>query len=204
MYSVTRVIHFCYGHRLLNYPGKCRVPHGHNGKIEITLASKGLDRLGTYAESAGVDILIETHGDFSDSKLMHETLSQVKSRAVGVLWDTHHPWRFYNESLAETLQRLRPWVRRIAAREAIRHAKKGRRTTPMEGNHVPAVMPSPAEIGDVRAVLERLAPEQRAILVLRDLEGWSEEEAAAQLEIAIGTAKSRLSRARSAFKRRWR
>ena len=28
MYRVTREIDFCYGHRLLNYAGKCRYLHG--------------------------------------------------------------------------------------------------------------------------------------------------------------------------------
>ena len=45
-YSVTRVIHFCYGHRILGHKGKCRHLHGHNGVIEITLRRKRLDRLG--------------------------------------------------------------------------------------------------------------------------------------------------------------
>jgi len=46
MYAVTKVIHFCYGHRLLNYQGKCRYLHGHNGKVEIDLAAPTLDRRG--------------------------------------------------------------------------------------------------------------------------------------------------------------
>lgn len=46
MYQVTKVIHFCYGHRLLNYTGKCRHLHGHNGKVEIELTSERLDRRG--------------------------------------------------------------------------------------------------------------------------------------------------------------
>ena len=46
MYSVTKVIHFCYGHRLLNYQGKCRHLHGQNGKVEIELSAKLLDRQG--------------------------------------------------------------------------------------------------------------------------------------------------------------
>jgi DNA-directed RNA polymerase specialized sigma24 family protein len=56
---------------------------------------------------------------------------------------------------------------------------------------------------DVRAVLATMAPDQRAILVLRDLEGMSEEEASAILHAPVGTAKSRLHRARRAFRERW-
>jgi RNA polymerase sigma-70 factor (ECF subfamily) len=52
-------------------------------------------------------------------------------------------------------------------------------------------------------VLAALGAEQRAILVLRDLEGLSEQEAAAVLAVEHGTVKSRLSRARAAFRRRW-
>ena len=46
MYSVTKTIQFCYGHRLLNYEGKCRYLHGHNGRVEIELTSGSLDRRG--------------------------------------------------------------------------------------------------------------------------------------------------------------
>ena len=43
MYRVTREIDFCYGHRLLNYEGKCRHLHGHNGRAVITIQSETLD-----------------------------------------------------------------------------------------------------------------------------------------------------------------
>ena len=100
---------------------------------------------------------------------------------------------------------LRGWTRRIAVREAIRHAQRARREpavgTPAE--RLPA-RDDPALAHDVRSVLRGLPPEQRAILVLRDLEGLSEREAAAQLDVAHGTVKSRLHRARAAFAARWR
>ena len=35
MYSVTKRIDFCYGHRLLDYDGVCKHPHGHNAIAEI-------------------------------------------------------------------------------------------------------------------------------------------------------------------------
>ena len=73
--------------------------------------------------------------------------------------------------------RLRGWVRRIATREAIRHARRAMREPPTGAS------PSAADIAldqttEIRTVLEALPPEQRAILVLRDLEGFTEQEAA--------------------------
>ena len=43
MYSVTKHINFCYGHRLLNYEGNCKHLHGHNAVAEIELCSASLD-----------------------------------------------------------------------------------------------------------------------------------------------------------------
>ena len=44
MYQVTITIHFSYGHRLLNYEGKCKHLHGHNGRVEIELSTATLDQ----------------------------------------------------------------------------------------------------------------------------------------------------------------
>jgi len=98
---------------------------------------------------------------------------------------------------------LRGWVRRIATREAVRHAQRERRSANIASAREVPALDDPGLAADVRSMLEALEPEQRAILVLRDLEGLSEDEAAAQLEIAKGTAKSRLHRARRAFRKRW-
>lgn len=43
MYSVTKRIEFCYGHRLLDYDGICKHPHGHNAVAEIEVRTGGLD-----------------------------------------------------------------------------------------------------------------------------------------------------------------
>ena len=42
-YSVTKEIHFCYGHRLLDYDGVCKHPHGHNAVAEIEVRTDTLD-----------------------------------------------------------------------------------------------------------------------------------------------------------------
>ncbi len=101
---------------------------------------------------------------------------------------------------------LHGWVRRIAVRESIRVAR--RREVPIDPAALPAVSDcvGPVDIAtvlDVRAALADLPLSQRAILVLRDVDGLSESDAAALLELPEGTVKSRLSRARAAFARRW-
>ena len=50
MYKITREIEFCYGHRLLNYDGKCRHLHGHNGRAIIQLAGPTLDDRGMLVD----------------------------------------------------------------------------------------------------------------------------------------------------------
>jgi 6-pyruvoyltetrahydropterin/6-carboxytetrahydropterin synthase len=50
MYRVSREINFCYGHRLLNYEGKCRHLHGHNGRAVIVLEAPRLDARGMLVD----------------------------------------------------------------------------------------------------------------------------------------------------------
>ena len=42
MYSVTKRIDFCYGHRLLDYDGICKHLHGHNAVAEIEVRTDAL------------------------------------------------------------------------------------------------------------------------------------------------------------------
>lgn len=99
---------------------------------------------------------------------------------------------------------LRGWVRRIAVREAVRAARGGR-DVPVDPEHlqVAATVPDGATAVEVRQVLAALPPEQRAVLVLRHLDGLGEDEMATALGVAPGTVKSRLHRARAAFRARW-
>ena len=50
MYRVSREIEFCYGHRLLNYDGKCQHLHGHNGRAVIALEGTALDARGMLVD----------------------------------------------------------------------------------------------------------------------------------------------------------
>jgi 6-pyruvoyltetrahydropterin/6-carboxytetrahydropterin synthase len=71
MYRVTREIEFCYGHRLLNYAGKCRHLHGHNGRAVITLQGSGLDRCGMLVDFGEIKRKVQ---QWIDENLDHNLL----------------------------------------------------------------------------------------------------------------------------------
>jgi 6-pyruvoyltetrahydropterin/6-carboxytetrahydropterin synthase len=71
MFQVTREIEFCYGHRLLNYDGKCRHLHGHNGRAVITLQGSVLDRRGMLVDFAEIKAKVQA---WIDENLDHNML----------------------------------------------------------------------------------------------------------------------------------
>ncbi|MFI9560353.1 RNA polymerase sigma factor [Nonomuraea endophytica] len=94
------------------------------------------------------------------------------------------------------------WARAIAVREAVRIARRDGRASPAELAELPSRQDVESAV-DIRDVLERLSPEHRAVLMLRDLEGLEEAAAARLLEVPVGTVKSRLARARRSFRQAW-
>jgi len=71
MFQVTREIHFCYGHRLLNYDGKCRNLHGHNGRAIISLEAESLDALGMVVDFSKIKKVVS---GWIDANLDHRML----------------------------------------------------------------------------------------------------------------------------------
>ncbi len=71
MYRVTRQIDFCYGHRLLNYEGKCRHLHGHNGVAVITLEAPELDHRGMLVDFSDIKQSVQC---WIDENLDHNML----------------------------------------------------------------------------------------------------------------------------------
>jgi len=71
MYKVTKELHFCYGHRLMQYEGKCRVPHGHNARVAIDLASETLDPRGMVIDFTDIKGVLQR---WIDDSLDHRML----------------------------------------------------------------------------------------------------------------------------------
>lgn len=71
MHTIVKQIHFCYGHRLMDYDGKCARPHGHNGLAEIELSMDSLDRQGMVCDFGDVKAII---GGFLDREIDHRMI----------------------------------------------------------------------------------------------------------------------------------
>ena len=104
MFQVTRHIDFCYGHRLLNYAGKCRNLHGHNGRIEITLAADSLDERGMVLDFTDIKRVIAT---WIDDQLDHRMILHQDDPAVPVLQQLGEPLYLLDENpTAENIAKL--------------------------------------------------------------------------------------------------
>jgi len=62
---------FCYGHRLLNYSGKCRYLHGHNARAVITLERDALDARGMVEDFSEVKRMVR---EWLDEEIDHTLL----------------------------------------------------------------------------------------------------------------------------------
>jgi 6-pyruvoyltetrahydropterin/6-carboxytetrahydropterin synthase len=92
MFRVTREIEFCYGHRLLNYDGKCKHLHGHNGTAVIAIEAPSLDFRGMVLDFSDIKRVVST---WIDQEFDHRMLLHRDDPAVPFL-----------QSLGEPLQLL--------------------------------------------------------------------------------------------------
>ena len=82
MYSVTKRIEFCYGHRLMNYDGICRHPHGHNAVVEIDVQSETLDKRNMVADFSDIKRIVK---GWIDRELDHKMILRQDDPLADVL-----------------------------------------------------------------------------------------------------------------------
>ncbi len=112
----------------------------------------------------------------------------------------------------ESDQRLLPWLYRIANNSAIDNLRRRRRFAFLSWVSVAGTHDEPIARdehaasslrSDLRAVLATLPPDNVAALLLHALEGYSYQEIARIQGITMPAARSRIARARAAFKDRY-
>ena len=121
-------------------------------------------------------------------------------------------WTIYRQLKTFRFQAsLKTWIYRITVNVAINHyrkmAKEKCRRVEYDENLLPekSSAKEDQELGKeyhgelVQELLQRLNPDQRACVVLRNMEGLSYQQIADALRININTVRSRLKRARQAL-----
>ena len=102
-HQVTKIIHFSYGHRLMNYDGPCRHLHGHNGVIEVDVAADVLDNRGMVADFGDIRDVVK---GWVDTNLDHRMLLCRDDPAVPVLRGMNEPLYLLEENpTAENIAR---------------------------------------------------------------------------------------------------
>ena len=82
MYVVTKRIDFCYGHRLLDYDGSCKHPHGHNAVVEVDVRTDHLDKRNMVADFSDIKRIVK---GWIDRELDHKMILRQDDPLVAPL-----------------------------------------------------------------------------------------------------------------------
>ena len=88
MYSVTKKIDFCYGHRLLDYDGVCKHPHGHNAVAEVEIQTEQLDKRNMVTDFTDIKNIVK---GWIDRELDHKMILRHDDPLVKLLQSIGEP-----------------------------------------------------------------------------------------------------------------
>jgi 6-pyruvoyltetrahydropterin/6-carboxytetrahydropterin synthase len=104
MHRIVKQIHMCYGHRLMDYDGKCAHAHGHNGLVEIELATDALNSQGMVCDFGEVKTRLK---EFIDRELDHRMILREDDPLVGALTQIgERPYVIKENPTAENIAHL--------------------------------------------------------------------------------------------------
>jgi sugar phosphate isomerase/epimerase len=114
-----------------------KVPPGEPKREVMGRVVDGLRALGEHAKGSGVAVLIESHGDFTDSPTLLELLKTAAMDNVALVWDAHHTFVAGKEQPAATFAALKPYVRHTHLKDSrpegaeVRYVLTGSGTVPV-------------------------------------------------------------------------
>ena len=88
---------------------------------ETTLAriAAGMRELGDYARNRNVTVIIESHGDFTDSPTLLDLMKRTDSPNVAILWDAHHTFVSGKEQPEDTVRQLGKYIRHTHLKDSV-------------------------------------------------------------------------------------
>jgi len=65
-----------------------------------------------------VNVLLETSGQVADSAVMLDIMQSADSENAGVVWDIHHPFRYFHEPANETVAKLGKYIKYVQVKDS--------------------------------------------------------------------------------------
>jgi sugar phosphate isomerase/epimerase len=96
-----------------------KVGEGEAREDAIKRVIDGFQQMAEYAKTAGVVVLMESHGDFTNSKELTQIIEGVNADAFRLLWDAHHTFVAGQEQPAATWKALGKWVRHTHLKDSV-------------------------------------------------------------------------------------
>ena len=72
------------------------------------------------AKEYGVVLLTETNGFLANSDVCRRFMEAVKCDNAGLIWDTHHPYRFFNEDVSYTAKNIGKYVCHVHLKDSVK------------------------------------------------------------------------------------
>lgn len=89
-----------------------------SGELDTPFIAGQIKRIADYAKPLGVTILVETNGYYANSERMVALMNAIDMENVGVLWDIHHPYRYFHETPEQTVGMLGDLVRHVHIKDS--------------------------------------------------------------------------------------
>ena len=77
-----------------------------------------------YAKGKNVIPLVETNGILAESTVMAKFIEAADCENSGVLWDIHHPYRYFNETASETANNIGKYVKYVHVKDSVKDNDK--------------------------------------------------------------------------------
>lgn len=81
-FRITEEVRFCYGHRLMEYVGRCARLHGHNARVQIVLGAPALDHRGFVMDFGDLESHVRA---WIDARFDHRLLLRHDDPVIPVL-----------------------------------------------------------------------------------------------------------------------
>jgi sugar phosphate isomerase/epimerase len=95
-----------------------------NKEEVIARVAAGMRTLAEYAGPRGVTVIIESHGEFTDSPTLKQVLTLADSPHAALLWDAHHTFAASGEQPEYTVAQLGKWIRHTHLKDSVLDGKE--------------------------------------------------------------------------------